>query len=292
MPHHVNRIGYSTSGFTDRDLAAALRSTREAGFDVTEIVACAAHLPEPLREDALRDLSQLIQDLGIASGTVHAPMERNVLGATDEEWREEIIDRISGFLEFAGAIGFSGLVVHPVVHPRYVDADEPGIGERIRSGVMRSLDALVPVAERTGVRLLLENLPYRDCTFPLLTIQELRPVVDAYPADAVGLVIDTGHAWTRKIDPASEIRTAGDRLCATHLQDVDYDDPADNHWPPTHGGLDWDSILAAFADIAYAGAFTFEIAHGLHGESPEELAAICRAVADEWTTQEDADRMA
>ena len=73
-------------------------------------------------------------------------------------------------------------------------------------------------------------------------MQELRALVDGYPEEQLGLVIDTGHAWTMKRDPSLEIKFAGSRLQGTHLQDVDYDQPNDNHWAPTQGGLDWSAI--------------------------------------------------
>ncbi len=85
-----------------------------------------------------------------------------------------------------------------------------------------------------------------------------------------------------KIDPVEEIRLAGCRLEGTHLQDVDYDDPQDDHWVPTQGGLDWEAIRSALAQINYGGAWTFEPVHGRHGETPTELARICRSVAAAW----------
>ena len=112
-------------------------------------------------------------------------------------------------------------------------------------------------------------------------MSELRTLVDPYPEDAVGLVVDTGHAWTSGDDPASEIRTAGSRLWGTHLQDVDGQDPQDNHWIPGHGGLNWEEIRAAL-DTVYVGLWTFEVIVPRNDETPHELARITREVAAEW----------
>ena len=83
-------------------------------------------------------------------------------------------------------------------------------------------------------------------------------------------------------DPVAEIELAGDRLWGTHLQDVDRDEPNDNHWVPTQGGLDWPAICAALERVGYAGVWTFEVFDGLKGESQEELASQTRAVASAW----------
>jgi sugar phosphate isomerase/epimerase len=274
-----NKIGYSTAGFVDRDLEEALRTIGAEGYDRVEIGALDRHLAGRLEGNAPTELRDMLEEVGLSGGTVHAPMGETVLGGTDEEWRKKNVDVYSRFLEFAHAIGSTGLVVHPVPNPAIPEV--LAAADRVRDAVIKSLDELVPVAQRTGVRLLLENLPFYG-EFPLLTMQELRPVVDDYPASAVGLVIDTGHAWTRGVDPASEIRAAGDRLHATHIQDVDYDNPRDNHWPPTQGGLDWDSILDALKEIGYADTLTFEILRGRNGETPEEMAQICRGLAGTW----------
>ena len=137
--------------------------------------------------------------------------------------------------------------------------------------------------------MLLENLPYNHDIkaatggdYPLISMRELSTFVEAYPPDQVALVIDTGHAWTDRHDPVAEIEAAGDRLWGTHLQDVDAEEPNDNHWVPTYGGLDWPAICAALRRIEYPGAWTFEVINGRKGESPDELARQTHAVASSW----------
>lgn len=276
-------IGYSTVSFTDRDVEAALDAIAEAGFTQAEILGQGPHVEAPLTGQALLDFRSRREARGLNGGTVHAPMGRYVLGAPEEEWRREEVAVLADYVRFTAGVGAFAIVIHPIPNARFVtDPDDPQLPRRMRDAVLRSLDDLVPVAGKAGVRILLENLPYHG-DFPLLTMKELRPLVDSYPAEALGLVIDTGHAWTLKNDPVGEIRAAGSRLWGTHLQDVDRDDPQDNHWVPTHGGLDWDAIRAALAEVNYAGAWTFEVGqHGRNDETPEQLARLTRELADAW----------
>ena len=48
------------------------------------------------------------------------------------------------------------------------------------------------------------------------------------------------------------------------------------------GGLDWDGILCALAQVGYTGPWTFEAAQSRHGESREEMARMSREVAKSW----------
>jgi sugar phosphate isomerase/epimerase len=278
----MESVSYSTSGFNDRDVEAALDAIAAAGFDHVEICGQDPHVDTPPEGQALQDFRARLEGRGFVGGTVHAPLRRNVLGAPDEEWRLEKVQVITSYLHFTAAIGSTGLIIHPVPNPIFVpDPERPELPGIMLEATRRSLDALVPVASECGVRMLLENLPY-DCAYPLLCMEELRPMVDPYPDEEVGLVIDTGHAWTIGRDPAEQIRIAGTRLCGTHIQDVDHEDPQDNHWLPGHGDLDWVGIWAALKEVEYAGFWTFEVIVPRHDETPDELARLTRAVAVEW----------
>ena len=278
----MSEISYSTLGFSDRDVEAALDAIADAGFTRAEILGQEPHVAVPPTGQDLLDFRSRLETRGLAGGTVHAPLQRNVLGAPEEDWRVEKVEVLASYIRFAASLGSTALVIHPVPNPIFVpDPEHPELPQRMRDAVRRSLDDLVPIAQETGICIFLENLPYH-CEYPFLTMEELRPLVDPYPMEALGLVIDTGHAWTLKNDPVTEILAAGPRLWGTHLQDVDYDDPQDNHWVPTHGGLDWDAVHTAFAQVEYAGLWTFEVAKGRHGESPEELARLTRQVAAGW----------
>ena len=275
-------IGYATGGFSDRDVEAALDAVAEAGFSSVEILGQDPHLAVVPKGQALSDFRSRLDARGFCGRTVHAPLRHNVPGPPEETWRREKVGVLSEYIRFAGAIGASGIVVHTVPNPIFVpEPDDPRAIRLMRDAAPRSLDQLVPIAEESGVRILLENLPY-DCAYPYLDMQTLRPLVDGYPPGALGLCIDTGHAWTRGDDPVGGIRAAGPRLWGAHLQDVDHDDPQDNHWPPTHGDLDWDAVRSALDEVGYAGLWTFEVGQGRHDETPDELARITRAVATAW----------
>ena len=278
----MSNISYSTLGFVDRDVEAALDGVAAAGFTQTEIMGQAPHLAVPPTGKALADFRARLAARGLRARTVHAPLTRNVLGAPEEGWRLEVVEVLASYLRLAGGLEATEVVIHPVPNPIFVpEGDHPEVARRIADAVPRSLDRLVPIAGREGVRILLENLPY-SCGYPFLGLPELRPLVEDDPEEQLGLVSDTGHAWTMKREPSREIEIAGSRLRGTHLQDVDYEDPNDNHWPPTQGGLDWSAIRKALASVGYPGPWTFEVARGTRGETPEQLARLTRQVARSW----------
>ena len=279
-------ISYSTVVFHDRGTEAALEAVAASDFSQVEILGQEPHLASPPTGRALVDFRARLESLGLRPSSLHAPLTRNVLRAPEEAWRKEIVEVLRSYLRLGGELGAGKVVIHPVPNPIFVpNADDPSVPGLIGEAVTRSLDDLMPTCQAAGVCITLENLPY-DCEYPLLTMQDLRPLVDAYPESCLGLVIDTGHAWTNGQDPAREIRIAGARLRGTHLQDVDYDQPDDNHWLPTHGGLDWDAIRQALREVHYSGPWTFEVYSPRHGESPEELARLSRGLGELWTSNE------
>ena len=278
-----NQISYSTVGFRDRNIQKALEAVAEAGFSQVEILGQEPHVADPLCEKQLSALKSCLKNCGLSARTVHAPLKKNVLGAPEEEWRRGVVNVLGNYLRFAATLHANDVIIHPVPNPIFVpNSNHPSIINRISEAVPRSLDQLIPVADREGVRILLENLPY-PCNYPYLGMNELKCLVDDYPYKQLGLVIDTGHAWTSKKDPSSEIVLAGNRLKGTHLQDVDFNFPDDNHWLPTEGGLDWTAIRKSLNSVNYSGPLTFEVYQARRGETPEQLASLAYKLGKSWS---------
>jgi sugar phosphate isomerase/epimerase len=286
----MHQVSYSTSAFREQPLGEALDQIAAAGFRSVEY-SCDSHGPEDQLEPAA-DIKRELEARDMTATTVHGPARRNVLGAPTEEWRKEKVQVLGDALRLTGEIGAAGMVIHGIPNPMFLPD-----GQEIRSfyGTMvdamrRSVEDLVPVAREAGVRILLENLPYnadlrrqgKDGDYPLIRMPDLKPFIEDFPPDQVALIVDVGHAWTDGTDPVQEIATAGDRLWATHLQDVDAKNPQDNHWAPLQGGLNWEAILTALKDVQYGGAYTFEVIMPRHGESPEQLARLTHAAAVEF----------
>ena len=275
----MNKIGYCTVGLGDRDVESALDAIAAAGFDGAEIMGEEPHVAAPLKGQALTAFRRGLETRRL-DVSVHAPLGRSVLGAPEEEWRREKVAVLGEYLRFSGAIGAEEMVVHPVPNPTFVPSpDDPELPSIMREALSRSLDELIPVAEKSGVRILFENLPY-NCDYPFLAMSELRRAVDPYPAVHLGLVIDTGHAVLSGLDVAEEIRAAAGRLNGTHLHDTD--GTKDFHWSPGEGMIDWSAVRRALAEIDYAGPWTFEAITLRTGETPDELCLRTRATAARW----------
>ena len=291
-------VSYSLGAFSQHSIDQALDAVAEAGFSCIELAGLGTSftdwnlvqhddVPVPPTGPAATEFRQQIEKRGLRATTMHAPMRRNVLGAPDEAWRREKVEVLGNYMHFAAEMGAKGMVIHGIPNPMFLPQDQElsTFLEPMVDAMTRSVTELVPVAAAAGIRMLLENLPYNvdlDIELPLIRTYQLRPFVEQFPSEQVALVVDTGHAWTSGDDPARMCEIAGDRLWGTHLQDVPHENPRDNHWVPTHGGLDWDAIRATLDDIDYPGTMTFEVIHGQNDESAEELARQTRAVATGW----------
>ena len=193
------KISYSAAGFEDRDVEAALDAIAAAGFRYTELFGREPHIPAPLTGATLAGFNRRVRERGLSIPTIHAPLDRTVLGAPEEAWRQEKVGVLASFLRFARDVGASNMVIHPVPNPKFVpDADHPETPARISDAVRRSLDDLAPIAQEAGVRMLLENLPLQ-CGYPYVTMTELRPLADQYPKETVG------WSWIRVMPGCWEI---------------------------------------------------------------------------------------
>ena len=270
----------STALFRDRELPAALDAIAAVGFPQVELNVREPHVHGSDAAEERR-LQALFTSHAVHARTMHAPSGRSILAALDDEWRRESVAVLSGYLRLAGSLGLTEMVIHPIPNPDYVpDVDDPALPQRLRDGIRGSLDALLPAIEEAGVRVTLENLPYPD--MPLNNMEELREVVAPYPSESVGLIIDLGHAGKVKRDPADEIRAAGERLCGTHIHDLDAPNGDIDHHSPALNSYDWSAIRQAFATIGYAGPWTMEVSKTSRGESLEELAGEVSAWLAGW----------
>ena len=278
----MDDTSYATAGLGDRDIEGALDTIAAAGFPQVEIWGNNRHLPAPLEGRELAEFRGRFEARGLRARSMHAPSGKTVLGAPEEDWRRQAVALLERYIGFGGELGITDLVIHPIPSEGAVpNGDDPAVPAFVRDAVKRSLDDLAPVAERAGIRFNLENLPY-DCDYPYLTMKELRPLIDPYPEDHVGLVLDTGHVGILRNDPVEEIKAAGNRLRGTHIHDVVGEASDGDHRAPTHGWLDWDAILRALDEIGYPGPWTFEVIKPTKDETPEELVRVTREVASRW----------
>ena len=278
MPRDIP--SFCTVTFLQRSLASAIVAIADAGFVQVEITCEPAHELAALGETELNRLGGVIERAGVRIRTVHAPMRRNVLGAPDETWRKAVVENMSRYFRLARDLGADGLVVHAVPNPIFVgETETPDLCRRIGGAVLKSLDQLVPAAEKTGVRLLLENLPYA-CGYPMRSTAELRAAMDDHPTQHVGLLVDVGHAALAGQDVSEEILVAGNRLLGVHLHDNDGKD--DKHWVPGDGIIDWRAVRRALIGVNYAGPWTFEVNGDSIGERPERIARRTYDVAMGW----------
>ncbi len=132
-----------------------------------------------------------------------------------------------------------------------------------RRMIADAIGELVPVAQASGVRLGIEALhPVFAADRCVITrLGEALDLALAFPADAVGVVVDTYHVWW---DAAllGDIARAGERIVSYQVCDWILPLPADTLLGRGHVGdgyIDFPPITAAVAAAGYAGPIEVEI---------------------------------
>jgi sugar phosphate isomerase/epimerase len=156
-----------------------------------------------------------------------------------------------------------------------------------RRMVADAIGDLVPEAQRLGVRLGIEALHPMFCA-DRSVIASLGEAVDlalAFPADAVGVVIDTYHVWW-DARLTEEIARAAGRIVSYQVCDWVLPLPADTLLGRGHlgdGVIDFGPISAAVAAAGYGGYVEVEIFNAdVWAAPPDRTAATVRERFGRW----------
>ena len=150
-----------------------------------------------------------------------------------------------------------------------------------RRMIADAIGELVPVARAAGVRLAIEALhPVFAADRCVITrLGEALDLALKFPADAVGVVVDTYHVWW---DAAlfADIARAGERIAGYQVCDWILPLPADTLLGRGHVGdgyIDFPPITAAVTAAGYAGYIEVEIFNeAVWTAPPDETAATIR----------------
>ena len=146
-----------------------------------------------------------------------------------------------------------------------------------RRMVADAIGELVPEAQRLGVRLGIEALHPMFCA-DRCVISSLGEAVDLalrFPADAVGVVVDTYHVWW-DARLADQIARAGRRIVSYQVCDWVLPLPQDTLLGRGHlgdGVIDFGSITAGVAAAGYDGYIEVEIFNAEVWDAPPDRTA-------------------
>ncbi|MFH0964325.1 MAG: sugar phosphate isomerase/epimerase [Planctomycetota bacterium] len=168
----------------------------------------------------------------------------------DEKLFHEQLERLARWVELFAATGIEAGVYHAGGKElRKLGWSADRILARRLAGVERMRDH----AKGTRVRICLENLEEIGATY-----EAMRPLVEPFREEEVGVCLDTGHANMGGGDCAEFVRRAGKRLRALHVHDSIGSDN-DHVLPYSRGTINWKTFLAALRETRYEGVWSWEL---------------------------------
>ena len=203
-------------------------------------------------EVGLRQTVQLVRDAGIS---VSSLCRGGFFPAATATERRARIDDTRRAIDEAAELGTDVLVLVCGPAP---DRDL----EAARTMVVDAIEALLPDAERTGVKLGVEALhpTYTGDRSVVVTLGQANGIAERFPRGLVGVVVDVYHVWW---DPCihEEIRRAAGRILGYHVSDwlVPPPDPLMGRGLMGDGVIDLPKLRASVEAAGYLGPIEVEI---------------------------------
>lgn len=208
-----------------------------------------AYLHDNWKDDVKR-LKDLANSLGLTFVQAHSPaFETLETLDPNESWDEKLKETIRS-IEVCAELGIPMTVIHAGVKRNTSKEEHLRLNKEFFS-------LLLPVMERTGVKVLVENVGIIDNNgrYYLNSAERLVEFVEYFNHPLLQACWDVGHAnaFGKQYD---QIQLLKGHLLAIHYNDNDK--KGDLHAPPFLFSLDNDDTIRALIDVGFSGPFTFE----------------------------------
>jgi len=210
-----------------------------------------------------RELRKYADERGLTLCQAHAPYPSTFKDGSEEK-NEQRFWEIVQAIKNAAYMGIPMIVVHPCYHLDYSVEENR---ETLIEYTLNFFRRLIPYAKEAGIQIALENVGRVSvCSTP----ERLNWLYDTLNDPVFTICLDVGHCLLQGVDPAEAVRTLGHRLVngCTHIHDNG--GSGDDHTLPYYGGVNWESVMEALAEIGYRGELSYE-ASGFLKNLPDAL---------------------
>ncbi|MFJ5666240.1 sugar phosphate isomerase/epimerase family protein [Micromonospora sp. LA-10] len=229
---------------------------------------------EPVAEIGVPAAARLVADAGLR---VSSLCRGGFLTAADEAGRAAALADNRRAIDEAAELGAACLVLVVGGLPPG-SRDLPGARQRVAD----ALAELAPYAGERGVRLALEPLHPMYCAdrAVLSTLGQALDLAEAFPAEQVGVVVDTFHVWWDP-DVWRQIARAGTRIASFQVCDFLTPLPADvllGRGMMGDGHIDFPPLRRAVEAAGYSGDVEVEIFNAeVWATDPDQVLATMTA---------------
>ena len=194
--------------------------------------------------------------------------------ANDEDVRLKIIDFTQKALQITHWLGSDAYLFVPgAVEVFFLPDSEVIPYDVCYQRASEAISQLVPVAEKLGVAIAVENVWNKFLLSPL----EMREFIDNFNSSQVGVYFDVGNVLLTGY-PDQWIRILGSRIKRVHIKDFKLSvGNADGFVDLLEGDVDFEAVKQALSEINYDGYVTAEMIPFTPGR-PEKTAAAMRKI--------------
>lgn len=241
-----------------RDITKAMREAKELGYDAIELtIDNGGRLSLSTTQGEAEAIRRAANGIGIALKTVCSGVAWGCSPThPDAAVRAQAVKNTKAMLRIASWLGAETLLYIPgMVSAPFVPDYAPQPYDLVDARARKALSQVLPLAEKLGVRLGVENVWNRY----LLTPLEMRDFIDSFDSPFVGSYFDVANVMLYG-HPEHWIKILGKRILAVHIKDFKVSVGNLNGFVDIlTGDVNYPAVMKAFKKAGYRGAYTAEV---------------------------------
>lgn len=255
-------------------LVDAMKYARDLGYDSFEPTVDGEGAPLTLstRQGDVEAFRKAADDIGINILTVASGLAWGA-SPTDPNAtvRRRACEDTKQVLTVASWLGAETILYLPgMVSAVFVPDFTPQPYDKVDEWARESMQEILPAAEKTGVRIGIENVWNRFLLSPL----EMKNFIDSFDSPYVGSYFDVGNCMLYG-HPVHWIEILRERIFAVHMKDFRVEVGNLNGFVDLLAGdVDFVSVLRAFKRIGYDGQFAVEYVPPTLGAAEKGIASM------------------
>ena len=257
-------------------IGSAMEQTSQLGFEGIELgIASQGVLTHNTTQAECEEIVREAEKHGLEiSGVASGESWTTSPTANDEDVRKKIIDFTQKALQVTNWLGSDAYLFVPgAVEVFFLPEAEVIPYDVCYQRASEAISQLVPVAEKLGVAIAVENVWNKFLLSPL----EMREFIDNFNTSQVGVYFDVGNVLLSGY-PDQWIRILGSRIKRVHIKDFKRSvGTADGFVDLLEGDVDFEAVKQALSEINYDGYVTAEMIPFIPGR-PEKTAAAMKEI--------------